>query len=94
MLTPYLMAKNMFDELAESAFSANTLRGMMNTDIKESDQGYELDIDLPGVHKENLSAELKDGYSSFTSVFLHFVVFDEQVGDVLRGGQARFLSGI
>ena len=94
MLTPYLMAKNMFDELAESAFSANTLRGMMNTDIKESDQGYELDIDLPGVHKENLSAELKDGYSRFTSVFLHFVVFDEQVGDVLRGGQARFLSGI
>ena len=62
MLTPYLMAKNMFDELAESAFTANTLRGMMNTDIKESDEGYELDIDLPGVHKENLAAELKDGY--------------------------------
>ena len=61
MLTPYLMAKDMFDELAESAFSTSTLRGMMNTDIKESDQGYELDIDLPGVHKENLAAELKDG---------------------------------
>lgn len=62
MLTPYLVAKNMFDELAETAFGANTLRGMMNTDIKESDQGYELDIDLPGVHKEQLAAELKDGY--------------------------------
>ncbi len=56
------MVKNMFDELTKSAFSANTLRGMMNTDIKESNQGYELDIDLPGVHKENLAAELKDGY--------------------------------
>ena len=32
----------------------------MNTDIKESGQGYELDIDLPGVHKENLSAEFED----------------------------------
>lgn len=62
MLTPYLMTKNLFDELAESAFTANTLRGMMNTDIKESDQGYELDIDIPGVHKDNLAAELKDGY--------------------------------
>ena len=62
MLTPDLMAKNMFDELAESTFSATTLRGRMNTDIKESDQGYELDIDLPGVHKDHLSAELKDGY--------------------------------
>ena len=59
MLTPYPMIKNMFDELAESAFSANIMRGMMNTDIKESVQGYELDIDLPGVHKENLAAELK-----------------------------------
>ena len=29
-----------------------------------------------------------------TSVFFHFVVFDEQVGDVLRGGQARLLSGL
>lgn len=37
------------------------LRGMMNTDIKESDQDYELDIDLPGAHKENLAAEMKDG---------------------------------
>ena len=54
----------MFDKLAESAFSANTLRGMMNTDIKESDQGYELDIDLHGVHKDHLSAELKEGVFS------------------------------
>ena len=68
MLTPYLMAKNMFDELTESAFSANTLRGMMNTDIKESDQGYELDIDLPGVHKENLAAELKDGFLCISAI--------------------------
>lgn len=37
------------------------LRGMMNTDIKESDQDYELDIDLPGAHKESLAAEMKDG---------------------------------
>ena len=62
MLTPDLMAKNMFDELAESTFSATTLRGRMNTDIKESDQGYELDVDLPGVYKEKFAAELKDGY--------------------------------
>ena len=29
-----------------------------------------------------------------TSIFLHFVIFDEQVGDVLCGGQARLLSGL
>lgn len=62
MLAEYLMARNMFDELAESAYSANALRGMMSTDIKENNQGYELVIDLPGVHRDHISAELKDGY--------------------------------
>ena len=35
---------------------------MMWTDIQENDQGYLLTVDLPGVKKENLAAELKDGY--------------------------------
>ena len=34
------------------------------------------------------------GHGYVTSVFFHFVVFEYQVGDVLRGGQARFLSGL
>lgn len=35
---------------------------LMRTDIKESDTGYELSIDLPGCKKEDISAEIKDGY--------------------------------
>ena len=35
---------------------------MMKTDIKETDKAYELDIDLPGFKKENVHAELQDGY--------------------------------
>ena len=34
----------------------------MRTDVKESDAGYELHIDLPGYKKENVKAELKNGY--------------------------------
>ena len=34
----------------------------MRTDVRETDGGYELDIDLPGVKKEDVQAELKDGY--------------------------------
>ncbi len=34
----------------------------MKTDIKELDGGYELEIDLPGFAKEDVTAELKDGY--------------------------------
>lgn len=62
MLTPYSIARDMFDEVFDSAFSGYNARGMMSTDIKETDQGYELEIDMPGVEKENISAELNDGY--------------------------------
>ena len=35
---------------------------MMLTDIKESDKGYELEMDLPGFKKDEVTAELNDGY--------------------------------
>ena len=35
---------------------------MMKTDIQEHDDHYEVDIDLPGFKKDELSLELKDGY--------------------------------
>ena len=35
---------------------------MMKTDIKELEGGYELEMDLPGFTKDEITAELKDGY--------------------------------
>lgn len=35
---------------------------MMKTDVQEHGDHYEVDIDLPGFKKEELSLELKDGY--------------------------------
>ena len=35
---------------------------MMKTDVKEQEDRYEVDIDLPGFKKEELSLELKNGY--------------------------------
>ena len=35
---------------------------IMKTDIKEHDNCYDLMIDLPGVKKEDIKAELNDGY--------------------------------
>lgn len=34
----------------------------MKTDISEKDDHYELDVDLPGIKKENIKIHLKDGY--------------------------------
>lgn len=35
---------------------------MMKTDVQEHGDHYEVDIDLPGFKKDELSLELKDGY--------------------------------
>jgi len=35
---------------------------MMKTDVQEHEDHYEVDIDLPGFKKDELSLELKDGY--------------------------------
>ena len=40
----------------------------MNTDIKESETGYEMEIDLPGFRKEDITVELKDGYLTVSGV--------------------------
>lgn len=37
-------------------------KNVMRTDIKETDAGYEMEIDLPGFKKEEVKVELEDGY--------------------------------
>lgn len=40
---------------------------VMKTDVKEKEDGYELAIDLPGYSKENVKAELKDGFLTISA---------------------------
>ena len=35
---------------------------LMKTDIQEYDDGYQLEIDLPGFKKDEVQVELRDGY--------------------------------
>jgi len=35
---------------------------LMKTDIKETDDSFELDIDIPGYKKDDVKVQLKDGY--------------------------------
>ena len=37
-------------------------KNLMKTDVRETEDSYELDIDLPGFKKDEVSVELKDGY--------------------------------
>lgn len=44
---------------------------LMRTDIRETDKAFKLSIDLPGFKKEDVSAELKDGYLTVSAVKNH-----------------------
>lgn len=74
MLMPGIFGDNFFDDFfrypSRSYESGNMSRnaGMMNTDVKETDQGYELTMNMPGLKKENVKAELKDGYLTINGV--------------------------
>ena len=39
----------------------------MKTDVRETENGYELDIDLPGFKKEDVSIQLENGYLSISA---------------------------
>ena len=56
------MRTNVFDDLFNNPFFTKSESSMMKTDIKEHDNCYDLMIDLPGVKKEDIKAELNDGY--------------------------------
>ncbi len=49
-----------FDAMFSRPVSSGTR--LMTTDIKETDTEFQLQIDLPGFKKEDVTASLKDGY--------------------------------
>ena len=77
MLTPLnsIFGESLFDDIfgdftrpAKNLVRYNApAPSVMKTDIKESDAGYELEIDLPGYRKENVKAELKEGYLTISA---------------------------
>ena len=46
----------------EKKLYGHRAKNVMNTDVKETEDGYELEMDLPGFKKEEVSVELNNGY--------------------------------
>ena len=40
---------------------------IMKTDVKETDEGYEVDVDLPGFSKDEIKLELNNGYLTIST---------------------------
>ena len=74
MMMPSIFGENLFDDFMndfpfEKHFfgERNPLYGkhaknIMKTDVKETDNSYELDIDLPGFKKEDINVQLDNSY--------------------------------
>ena len=73
MLMPSIFGENLFDDFMDFLFEReffgrkNPLYGkneknIMKTDVRETENTYELDIDLPGFKKDEVKVALKDGY--------------------------------
>ncbi len=64
MLMPSIFGESLLDDFFDDSF-INYGAGsseLMKTDIKDTEDGYEITMNLPGVKKEDVKAELKDGY--------------------------------
>ena len=75
MLMPSIFGENLFDDFftpfyyddkdekkAEKKLYGHRAQNLLKTDIKETKEGYELVIDVPGFKKDEVKVALKDGY--------------------------------
>ena len=71
MLMPSIFGESLLDDFFEDPFDnyayAMNTSNLMKTDVKDTDQGYEITMNLPGVKKEDVKAELKDGYLTISA---------------------------
>ncbi len=78
-MMPSIFGENLFDDffgrdmsLMPVLPSCDPLYGkhaknLMKTDVRETEQSYELDIDLPGFKKDEVHVDLKDGYLTISA---------------------------
>ena len=76
MMMPRIFGENLFDDFMndfafpdftdsaniEKALYGKHAKNLMKTDVKDTENGYEVDIDLPGFKKDEISIELENGY--------------------------------
>ena len=78
-MLPSIFRDNLFDEMFDfddfdkefnrmmRPLYGKHAQNMMKTDVRETDNSYELDIDLPGFKKDEIKVELDNGYLSISA---------------------------
>ena len=72
-MLPSIFGENLFDDFfndfdmfpgwsGRNPLYGKHARNMMKTDVRETENSYEVDVDLPGFQKDVIRLDLKDGY--------------------------------
>ena len=72
-MLPGIWNRNWIDDLFDRSFDVvpwpderelygTHARNLMKTDVHETEDSYEMNVDLPGFKKEDIHVDLKDGY--------------------------------
>ena len=92
-MLPSIFGENLFDDFFTDPFGMMVMpqrhdplygkhsKNLMKTDVREMDGSYELDVDLPGFKKDDISVSLNNGY---LTVSAHK---DEDSGDKDESGK-------
>ena len=75
MLMHSIFGENLFNDdwmdfgfpEVDKALYGKHANNVMKTDVKETDTGYEVDIDLPGFKKDEINAQLDNGYLTISA---------------------------
>ena len=78
MMMPSIFGENLFDNWMDFPFEdeffgkKNPLYGkheknLMKTDVRETKDSYEVDVDLPGFKKDEINAQLDNGYLTISA---------------------------
>lgn len=78
-MLPSIFGENLFDDMFGDAFSlmpsfgtrdplyGKHAKNLMKTDVRETDTGYEIDVDLPGFKKDEVQVQVNNGYLTISA---------------------------
>ena len=101
-MLPSIFGENLFDDFFGDPFGmmprgrdplyGKHARNLMRTDVRETEDTYELDVDLPGFKKDEVTVDLQDGYLTISAAKALDKDESDQKGKFLR--QERYAGSM
>ena len=101
-MLPSIFGENLFDDFFGDPFGmmprgrdplyGKHAKNLMRTDVRETEDTYELDVDLPGFKKDEVTVDLQDGYLTISAAKALDKDESDQKGKFLR--QERYTGSM